>query len=273
MDAGDWRFTEEEVERPPTVVQHGWALGREREQRQRCCLFIADVGATLRLPQLSISTAHVFFHRFYMVASMADHEPYLVATACLFLAAKVEDSPKKLREVTERAAEQLAVLGDAARDVDSQVVAAEYCLLQTLAFDLFMEHPYAAVLHLVPTLPTAAVAPTDAPADCAARREELAQAAWNFLNDSFSSVACLRFDGPTVAAACVFLALLYCHASEDGAVAAVDAAAQDGALGGRPLPLVRAAARVVASVYADRPEMDALRARFAAAAASSASHG
>ena len=50
-------------------------------------------------PQLSIATAIVFYHRFYARESYEAYERFQVATTCLFLASKVEETPKKLREV------------------------------------------------------------------------------------------------------------------------------------------------------------------------------
>ena len=52
-------------------------------------------------PSLSSATAQVFFHRFYVAFDIlnAHFDPHIVAVACSFLAGKVEESPKKLRQV------------------------------------------------------------------------------------------------------------------------------------------------------------------------------
>jgi cyclin T len=47
-------------------------------------------------PQLSIATAIVFFHRFFVVHSFKHYDRWILATACLFLAGKVEETPKKV---------------------------------------------------------------------------------------------------------------------------------------------------------------------------------
>jgi len=52
-------------------------------------------------PQLTIATATVFCHRFYSrhAHAAAENSIFTIATACLFLAGKVEETPKSLREV------------------------------------------------------------------------------------------------------------------------------------------------------------------------------
>ncbi len=46
-----------------------------------------------------LPTALLFLHRFYAVKSMQDNDRFIIACACLFLAAKVEDVPKALNDV------------------------------------------------------------------------------------------------------------------------------------------------------------------------------
>jgi len=64
-----WLFTEEEVDNPPSV-QDGMSLEDERERRSKGVNFIQQVGQSLRLPQLTISTAAIFMHRFIMRHSL-----------------------------------------------------------------------------------------------------------------------------------------------------------------------------------------------------------
>ena len=64
---------------------------------------------------VAIATATVFFHRFYAKHSFQEHDRFEVAMACLLLAGKTEESPKKLDVVIrecwklrKRAAQQQA---------------------------------------------------------------------------------------------------------------------------------------------------------------------
>ena len=52
-----------------------------------------------RRPVLTIATASVFLHRFYMMHSLKQYGSREVAMACLFLAGKVEESLRKVEAV------------------------------------------------------------------------------------------------------------------------------------------------------------------------------
>ena len=69
----------------------------ERSARRRTCRFIEEAGQrSLKMPRVSVSTATVFFHRFYAKHAFQEHDRFEVAMACLLLAGKTEESPKKL---------------------------------------------------------------------------------------------------------------------------------------------------------------------------------
>mmetsp|Transcript_10495 Transcript_10495/g.22231 ORF Transcript_10495/g.22231 Transcript_10495/m.22231 type:complete len:340 (+) Transcript_10495:68-1087(+) len=69
----------------------------ERQARRRTCRFIEEAGQrSLRLPRVAVATATVFFHRFYVKHAFQEHDRFEVAMACLLLAGKTEESPKKL---------------------------------------------------------------------------------------------------------------------------------------------------------------------------------
>lgn len=70
----------------------------ERQARRRTCRFIEEAGqrSDLRLPRVAVATATVLFHRFYAKHAFQEHDRFEVAMACLLLAGKTEESPKKL---------------------------------------------------------------------------------------------------------------------------------------------------------------------------------
>jgi cyclin T len=154
----------------------------ERTARRRTVRFIEEAGQrSLRLPRVAIATATVFFHRFYAKHSFQEHDRFEVAMACLLLAGKTEESPKKLDVVIrecwklrKRAAQQQAqqrlsqggespsasspsmasptsaMEGSTSLDPKSEeytrlkerVLLLERVILHTIGFELDISHPY-----------------------------------------------------------------------------------------------------------------------------------
>eukprot|EP00962_Isochrysis_galbana_P025622 scaffold7923_cov121-Isochrysis_galbana.AAC.2 len=102
-----------------------------------------------RRPQLPIATAMVFYHRFFAFKSYEEHDRFNIATTALFLACKVEETPRKLKDVVTEAY-KAQYKGTPVPETESRelyerkekVLISERILLQTLGFDLSIEHPY-----------------------------------------------------------------------------------------------------------------------------------
>jgi cyclin C len=77
--------------------------------RQLYCLHIyfagllQKLGKKLLIRQLPIATAIVFFKRFYLKNAFCETNPYLVIAACLYVAAKIEETPVHLKSVVTEA--------------------------------------------------------------------------------------------------------------------------------------------------------------------------
>lgn len=105
--------------------------------------------------------------------------------ACFFLACKVEETPKKLKDIIMRCHEchknptkkdpsyrPLTLDSPEFPKLRQRVLQSERLILQTLFFDLTIEHPQKA---LVPALTTLGLA----------QDKNLGQVAYNFINDRF----------------------------------------------------------------------------------------
>ena len=189
--------------------------------------FMKGSRAPLKLPQVTIATAIVFFQRFLVSNALQDHDRYIIAYACVFLAAKVEDTPKypmrSLEKVVTamhrmRTAKAGGTQGKPDEQLDNQqlyelresVLKAERDILCALSFDLNLDHPYK---HIQPfltliegSLPDRQVQGGVANPDLGAN---LRQYAWNFTNDSLRTTLCLQYLPNVVAAGCIFLACQY----------------------------------------------------------------
>jgi hypothetical protein len=68
-----WLFTNEEINNSPSILD-GVAPIEERCRRAKGVNFLVQAGILLKIPQLTLATASVFFHRFYMRYSMEPGE-------------------------------------------------------------------------------------------------------------------------------------------------------------------------------------------------------
>jgi transcription initiation factor TFIIIB Brf1 subunit/transcription initiation factor TFIIB len=71
----------------------------ENDLRMVGCDYIQSAGILLKLPQVAMATAQVLFHRFYYAKSFIKYNVQYMAAACIFTATKVEEAPRRLRDV------------------------------------------------------------------------------------------------------------------------------------------------------------------------------
>lgn len=151
----------------PSCKSGFYSPQEERTTRRRTCRFLEEAGRVLRLPRVTISTSMVFFHRFYAVHSFEDHDRFEVSVACILLAAKTEESPKKLNVViqecfklknlsTKAKKQQEETIPGVTLDkrgfldvkcqefvrLKDRVLLLERVILHTIGFELSVNHPY-----------------------------------------------------------------------------------------------------------------------------------
>ena len=205
-----WIFTDTELAHAPSIID-GMDAEKERTNRGKGVNFILQVGVMLRLPQTTLATASVFLHRFYMRHSMVEgvgrvgYHYYPMAATSLFLATKVEETCRKMKELViacVRVAQK-----DPTKAVDEQdreywrwrdnIQLNEDLLLEALCFDLTLESPYTTLFKLL----------TRFGED---QNKRLRNAAWAFVNDSCLTMLCLIVPSKALAAAAMFAAAKLC---------------------------------------------------------------
>ncbi|KDN52311.1 hypothetical protein K437DRAFT_220855, partial [Tilletiaria anomala UBC 951] len=75
------------------------ALQAQRTRTAAACGFVAALGARMGFPQRTTCTAQLLFQRFHLFFPMRDFVPHEVSLAALALAAKVNDTYKRGRDV------------------------------------------------------------------------------------------------------------------------------------------------------------------------------
>ncbi|KAL5290335.1 CCNK family protein [Megaselia abdita] len=191
-----WYYEKKELKDTPSM-REGISFDTERRYRKEGARFILNCGTSMSLGHNTIATGVVYFHRFYMFHSFKTFPRFVTACCCLLLAGKVEETPKKCRDIIKCAKgilteDQYFSFGD---DPKEEVMTLERILLQTIKFDLQVDHPYHFLLKYAKSLK-----------GDQSKLQKVAQMAWNFVNDSLSTTVCLQWEPEIIAVAMIHLA-------------------------------------------------------------------
>ncbi|XP_041919217.1 cyclin-L1a isoform X1 [Alosa sapidissima] len=193
---------EERLSPTPSMLD-GLDLHTETDLRILGCEVLQSAGILLRLPQVAMATGQVLFHRFFYSKSFVKHSFEIVAMACINLASKIEEAPRRVRDVInvfhhlrqirgKRSASPL-VLDQNYINTKNQVIKAERRILKELGFCVHVKHPHKIIVMYLQVL------------ECEKNRT-LVQTAWNYMNDSLRTNVFVRFQAETIACACIYLA-------------------------------------------------------------------
>ncbi|XP_074650522.1 uncharacterized protein LOC141905533 isoform X2 [Tubulanus polymorphus] len=169
----------------------------EARYRKEGARFIIDCGTKLGLRYDACSTGVVYFHRFYMFHSFKNFHRYVTGACCLFLAGKVEETPKKCKDIIRTASsmltrEQFAVFGN---DPKEEVMTLERILLQTIKFDLQVSHPYHYLVKYAKFIK-----------GDKEKVNSMIQMAWTFINDSMCTMLSLQWEPDIIGVSLLYLA-------------------------------------------------------------------
>lgn len=191
-----WYYDKKDLQNTPSF-RDAISTDTENRYRKEGARFIIDTGSKMDLGYNTVATGVVYFHRFYMFHSFRTFPRYITACCCLFLAGKVEETPKKCKDIIKVAKsllteQKFASFGD---DPKEEVMTLERILLQTIKFDLQVEHPYGYLLKYAKCLKGDKT-----------KLQKMVQMAWTFVNDSLCTTLCLQWEPEVIAVALMFLA-------------------------------------------------------------------
>ncbi|XP_056371032.1 cyclin-T1 [Oenanthe melanoleuca] len=193
-----WYFSREQLERSPSR-RAGLDPDKELSYRQQAANLLQDMGQRLNVSQLTINTAIVYMHRFYMVQSFTQFHRNSVVPAALFLAAKVEEQPRKLEHVIKVAhaclhpqEPLLDTKSEAYLQQAQDLVILESIILQTLGFEITIDHPHTHVVKCTQLVRAS---------------KDLAQTSYFMATNSLHlTTFSLQYTPPVVACVCIHLA-------------------------------------------------------------------
>lgn len=132
-------------------------LSQELQERSNSIKFICKAGKRLRMPQIAIATACNYFHHFYMRNAFAN-DKLEVCCACSYLASKVEECRKNMRELLKVyyhvrfQKEPPAKDSQESKDFYRSISKYESRLLQAIEFSFQVSHPYQFLMSGIKTL-------------------------------------------------------------------------------------------------------------------------
>ncbi|XP_015793613.1 cyclin-L1 [Tetranychus urticae] len=163
---------------------------------------IQTAGILLKLPQIAMATGQVLFQRFYYSKSFVRHKMEITAMACTLLASKIEEAPRRIRDIINvfnhirlvRAGlpAQPVLLDQTYIELKNEIIYKERQLLKETGFCVHMKHPHKFIVTLLQILDLK-------------DNKTLMQISWNYMNDSLRTDVFLRWPPETIACACVHL--------------------------------------------------------------------
>ena len=172
---------------------------------------IQQASLLLHLPQVCSSTAQVLFQRVVFCVSLKSHSVLQMASASLFLSTKLEECPRRTRDILN----VFHVLMTRLKTGDSNVATLDYegieflalkelvfkgeiHILDSLGFNVHVQHPHGYVVNYLQVLGLTAPTPS--------MKEAPLQRAWNYVNDCSRTPAVVLFQANVLATAAIFLA-------------------------------------------------------------------
>nr|XP_003228743.1 PREDICTED: cyclin-L2 isoform X1 [Anolis carolinensis] len=181
----------------------GLDVETEAQLRITGCELIQAAGILLRLPQVAMATGQVLFQRFFYTKSFVKHSMEHVSMACVHLASKIEEAPRRIRDVInvfhrlrylrEKKKPVPLILDQDYVNLKNQIIKAERRVLKELGFCVHVKHPHKIIVMYLQVL------------ECE-RNQHLVQTSWNYMNDSLRTDVFVRFHPESIACACIYLA-------------------------------------------------------------------
>lgn len=166
---------------------------------------IHELASCNKLRQRVAATAVVYFRRFYLRHSFCQHDPWLVAPGCLYLASKAEESLLAARHIVASMKKRTAQPQPLTQPSQQQrppwkyeikhLLEVEMIILEALDFHLLVFSPYPSLIRFLQN---------------SVQLAEIAQPAWAALNDIYRTDLPLVYPPHVLALGCLVVASMVC---------------------------------------------------------------
>ncbi|KAJ1724495.1 RNA polymerase II C-terminal domain kinase beta subunit [Coemansia erecta] len=165
----------------------------------KSCIFIKKLGRSLCFPARTISTAQLLIHRIYIYQPGTTISSTDLATACLFVAGKMEETIKKLRDMlahsfvisSQSNGDPQAISTATTDKMRLGVLDAEQFVMEAIGFDFRTNHPHLLYVKM---------------AKLAGIPRATAAAGWHILADSYFTTLPIQYPSAVIAAGSLCLA-------------------------------------------------------------------
>lgn len=170
--------------------------------------FMFECCTKLNLSSVSLATSCVAFHKFNERADNKDYDSHTIATACIFLASKVEEEPTRIRDIINVCHRVLhpkkyLKLDDEYWDLKDTLAKIELQVLRILEFRVIFDHPHKYILHYLMSL-------SHLFNEKKWEKSGVSTIAWAILRDSYHGTICLEYPPEIIALSCISLAFKFC---------------------------------------------------------------
>lgn len=190
------------------------ATSMDQELRIFACDSIQNAGILLKLPQIAMTTAQMLLQRVYSTPefTFARYHFDITAMAALFLAAKVEEYPRKAREVIDvfvhlfslKMSKDYTLSHAEHEKVREELITAERRILKNLGFNLLSSYPHKILVNYYYAIVNKLDPDNNVWKEKDSQR--LLQKAWNYCNDSLRTNVFFQYPKEAVACACIQMA-------------------------------------------------------------------
>uniref|UniRef100_A0A7S4G310 Cyclin-like domain-containing protein n=1 Tax=Eutreptiella gymnastica TaxID=73025 RepID=A0A7S4G310_9EUGL len=162
--------------------------------KQTCEMYAKMQKCALKLsvPQMTVATAMVFFHKFYSKYSMETYPVETVGAACLFLGGKAESTTLRMKGIIHFFFGVTEAQEEAYQKHRNDITDVELQLIQHLEFDFTVVHPYRFFIKKL---------------DNEIRgSRDWKQLGWRLMNDLYNTTLCIKCPPDAIASAVIHVA-------------------------------------------------------------------